>query len=189
MNTEQTSENIFACRKKHHHKKSSSSSTGTETDFDTNPFKVISEADKYKHNLPTKMANYPNKQFDSYVKDADIKQQILLTNPLTENLNIAKKIDEFVKDILQENYKHKDVDQNATFERIQSKNINVMRPLSKLWLLIQNPLLLQEEAVPIELNKVKEYVEQSILLLHQATHAMTYHGRCNILSVLNCAPQ
>ena len=189
MNTEQTSENIFACRKKHHHKKSSSSSTGTETDFDTNPFKVISEADKYKHNLPTKMANYPNKQIDSYVKDADIKQQILLTNPLTENLNKAKKINEFVKDILKENYKHKDVDQNATFERIQSKNINVMRPLSKLWLLIQNPLLLQEEAVPIELNKVKEYVEQSILLLHQAKHAMTYHRRCNILSVLNCAPQ
>ena len=30
-------------------------------DFDTKPFKVISEADKYKYNLPTKMVNYANK--------------------------------------------------------------------------------------------------------------------------------
>ena len=63
------------------------------------------------------MANYPNKQFDSYVKDADIKQQILLTNPLTENLNKAKKINEFVKDILKENYKHKDVDQKCNIRK------------------------------------------------------------------------
>ena len=63
-----------------------------------------------------------------------------------------------------------------------------MGPLSKLWLLIQNALSPQEE-VPLGLNKVKEYVEQSILLLGQATNLMTYHRRYNILSGLNCAPQ
>ena len=63
--------------------------------------------------------------------------------------------------------------QDATFERIQYKSINDMGPLSKLWLLIENALSLQEEEVPIELNKVKEYVEQSIILLGQATNSMT----------------
>ena len=111
------------------------------------------------------MANYANEQFHSHVKDTDIKQQIWLTNPVPQNLNKAKKLDEFVKDILKEKYKQKDVDQDATFERIQYKNSNVMGPLSKLCLFIQNALLSQEEEVPIELNKVKEYVEQSILLL------------------------
>ena len=48
------------------------------------------------------MANYANEQFHSYVKDSDIKQQILLTNPVPENLNKAKKLDEFVKNILKE---------------------------------------------------------------------------------------
>ena len=64
--------------------------------------------------------------------DADIKQQILLTNPVPENLNKAKKLGEFVKDILKEKHKQKDVDQDATFKRIQSKSIDVMGPLSKL---------------------------------------------------------
>ena len=79
-----------------------------------------------------------------------------------------------MKDILKEKHTQKYVNQDATFERIQCKNINFMEPLSKLWLLIQNALLSQEEEVSIELNKVKEYVEQSILLLGQATNSMTY---------------
>ena len=148
-------------RERHRRKKSSSSSnvSDTETYFDTEPFKVISEADKYKYNLPAKIASYANEQFHSDVKDTDIKQQILLANPVPENLNKAQKFNEFVKDILKEKHKQNDVDQDATFERIQCKNINVMGPLSKLWLLIQNALSSQEEEVPIELNKVKEYVE------------------------------
>ena len=90
------------------------------------------------------MTNYANEQFHTYMKGADIKHQILLTNPIPENLNKAKKLDEFVKDILKEKHKQKDEDQDATFEIIQCKKINVMGPLSKLWLLIHNALTLQE---------------------------------------------
>ena len=43
-----------------------------------------------------------------------------------------------MKGIIKEKRKQKDVDQNETFKKIQCKNINVMGPLSKLWLLIQN---------------------------------------------------
>ena len=137
------------------------------------------------------MVNYANEQFHSYVKDTDIKHQTLLTNPVPENLKKAKKLDKFVKDILKEKHKQKDVDQDATFERIQCKNINILGPLSKLWLLIQNALSSQEEEVPIELNKVKEYVEKSIFLLGQATNSMTYieNTTHNILSALNSVPQ
>lgn len=80
-------------RKKHRHKKRSSSSNelDTETDFDTSPFKVVSETDKCKYNLPAKMANNANAQFDSCVKDPDIKQQILITNLAPENPNKAQK--------------------------------------------------------------------------------------------------
>ena len=53
------------------------------------------------------MANYANEQFHSYVKDTDIKQQILLTNPVPENLNKVKKFDEFGKDILKKNINKK----------------------------------------------------------------------------------
>ena len=70
--------------RKHRRKQSSSPSneSDTETDFDTEPFKVISEADKYKYHLPTNMANYANEQFHSYVKNTEVKEQILLTSPV-----------------------------------------------------------------------------------------------------------
>ena len=105
----------------------------------------------------------------------------MLTNPVPENLHKAKKLDGSVKDILKE--------KDATFRKIQWKNINVMGPLPKLWLLMLNALSSQEEEVPIEINKVKEYVKQSILLLGQATNSMTYHRRYNIFFPLNCAPR
>ena len=54
---------------------SSSNGSDIETDFDTDPFKVISKTKKYKYNLPTKMVNYANEQFHSNVKNADIKEK------------------------------------------------------------------------------------------------------------------
>ena len=64
------------------------------------------------------------------------------------------------------------MDQNTTIERIQSKNINVIGQI-----------------VPIELNKVKEYMEQSILLLGKVTNAMAYHRRYINISALGRAPR
>ena len=43
--------------------------------------------------------------------------------------------------------------------------------------------------MPIELNKVKKYVEQYILQLGQATNSVTYRRRYYIHSALNCASQ
>ena len=68
---------------------SSSNGSDIETDFDTDPFKVISKTKKCKYNLPTKMVNYANEQFHSNVKNADIKEKKLFTSPVPENLNKA----------------------------------------------------------------------------------------------------
>ena len=72
-----------------------------EKDFDTDHFKVVSEADKYKKS--TKMAHYAKKSFKIYEKDADIKQQLLLKNPVPDSLTQAKKPDEFVRAFLKRN--------------------------------------------------------------------------------------
>ena len=57
-------------RRKHHCKKASFSSneSDTETDFETEPFKLIPEADRFKYNLPSKKANYAYEQFHGYWK-------------------------------------------------------------------------------------------------------------------------
>ena len=123
------------------------------------------------------------------MKDPDIKKQVLLKNPVPNNVNKAKKLDEFVRDILKEKHKPRDLDLDSTFEKIQTKNINVLGPLSKLYLMIKKASASDEEEVSIELDQLKEYVEQSICLIGQATNAVTYQRRFHILSALNCSPQ
>ena len=49
-------------------------------------FQVISEEDKFRYNLATDMAKYVNTHFETYVKEADLKQQILVENPVPDNL-------------------------------------------------------------------------------------------------------
>ena len=58
-------------------------------------------------------------------------------NLVLDNLNQAKKHDESVKDIFKGKHKPKDVDQNATFERFQSRNINVTCLQPRHWLVIE----------------------------------------------------
>ena len=72
-------------------------------------------------------------QFETYVEEADLKQQILMENSLPDNLNQVKKLDDFVRDIMKDKHTHKkDLDMDDTFEKIQSKNACVIGSLSKL---------------------------------------------------------
>ena len=68
-------------------------------------FQVISEKDKFRYNLPTDMVDYANIHFETYVKEADLKQQILTKNPVPDNLDQVKKLDDFVRDILKDKQK------------------------------------------------------------------------------------
>ena len=65
-------------------------------------FQVISEEDKFRYNLPTNRAKDANAHFESYVKEADLKQQILTENLVPDNLDQLKKLDHFVFDILKD---------------------------------------------------------------------------------------
>ena len=64
---------------------------------------VISDEEKFRYNLGTDMAEYANKHFETYVKEADLKEQIFMENPVPDNLNQVKKLDDFVRDILKDN--------------------------------------------------------------------------------------
>ena len=54
-----------------------------------------------------------------YGKEADLKQQILLENPVQGNLDQVKKLDIFVSDILKGKHKQKDWGMDVIFEKKQ----------------------------------------------------------------------
>ena len=49
------------------------------------------------------------------MKEADLKQQILTENPVPDNLDQVKKLDNFVRDILKDKCRQKDLDMDSTF--------------------------------------------------------------------------
>ena len=99
-------------------------------------FQVISEEDKFRYNLPTNRAKDANAHFESYVKEADLKQQILTENLVPDNLDQVKKLDHFVFDILKDKRKQKDMDMDSTLEKVQSKNVCVRGSLPKFWMIL-----------------------------------------------------
>ena len=80
-------------------------------------FQVISEEEKFGYNLSTDMAAYANTHFETYVKEADLKQQTLMKNPVPDNLDQAKKLDDFIRDILKDKHNQKDLDMRAYIEK------------------------------------------------------------------------
>ena len=111
------------------------------------------------------MVEYANTLFETYVKEADLKQQILTENPVPDNLDQVKKLDDFVRDIWKDKHKQKDLDMGSTFEKIQSKNVSMMTLLSKLWMLVEEARRSKEKQIPIDLDNIRAYIEQTVLLL------------------------
>ena len=70
------------------------------------------------------MVECTNTHCETYVKEADPKQQILMENPVADNLDQVKKMDDFLRNILKDKRRHLDMD--VTFEKIQSKNVFFM---------------------------------------------------------------
>ena len=70
-------------------------------------FQVIPEEDKFKYSLPTDLAKDATTNLETYIKQANLKQQILIEDPVPDNLNQVKKLDDFVCHILNDKHKQK----------------------------------------------------------------------------------
>ena len=77
---------------------------------------MVSEEDQHKYSLPPDMVQYANVNVNTYIKKADLIKVILTKNPVPENKNSVKTLDDFVKDILKDKEKHKDLS-SKTFLR------------------------------------------------------------------------
>ena len=66
---------------------------------------------------------------DTYIKEADVIKVVLIKTPVPKNINPVKTLDDFVKDILKDKKKKKDLDFDNVLENIQGCNRSVMGPL------------------------------------------------------------
>ena len=69
--------------------------------------------------------------------------------------------------------------QDAIYEKVQRKNMNIMGPLCKLWGSLERANKEQDSSVSI--NDLIKFITQSIILVGQTNIALSYHRRFSAL--------
>ena len=111
-------------------------------------------------------------------------------NPVPTNITKPRKLDEYYKEVLEENRTKRELTLDSTMEKIQlnieDKKLNIMGPMrpSKLWFRFEEALAQDNSIVQLYLNELTQYLEQPVMLVSQAFNVITYNQRLNILSAV-----
>ena len=111
-------------------------------------------------------------------------------NPVPTNITKPRKLDEYYKEVLEENRAKRELTLDGTLEKIQlnieDKKLNIMGPMrpSKLWFRFEEALPQDNSMVQLYLNELARYLEQPVMLVSQAFNVITYNQRLNILSAV-----
>ena len=175
-------------RKKHKRRSNKSRKKKESSPKSSKRFTIKNEEDEYMWDLPEDMMKYAEKHFNTFIPERDLKEAICVENPVPSNICSVKKLDKYLRDILKEKAKQTTLSTDRVFEKIQTKNLEVMGPLTKLWLSIDQAVNSKgdEQQTPITLEDLLQYIEQTVLLIGQTNVSLTYHRRLNVLySIMN----
>ena len=99
-------------------------------------FRIISEEEEYKWSLPQDMASYANDNSEKYIPEKDVKEAILKKIARPDNLDLVKKFENYLQQLLKQKKSPQDIVIDNTLEKVQHKVPNVIGPLSKLWVIV-----------------------------------------------------
>ena len=100
-------------------------------------FKAILEEAQNNWEVPDEMAKYAKKYFEKHVSDKELKDSITLNSPVPTNLPRAKTVDDYFVELLEDQKKKKEIALDDTFNKLQTKILKIMGPLSKVWYTVE----------------------------------------------------
>lgn len=133
----------------------------------------------YDWTLPSEMALYAHKYFERYVQEKDMRDSVIGENPVPTNFIKTRRLDEHFKELLDEKRKRRELDTDKSLEHIQSKVLQIMGPLSKLWFCLEEAF--QSEETSLNLEELLDYIDSTILLVGQSYNMVSYKRRLNVL--------
>ena len=112
------------------------------------------------------MADYVNLHFKNYIPDKDINEKMLTENPVPSNLQEVTIMNDFVKTLL---FSQTTISTDQHMEKFQEKFLQVMDPLSRLCKGLEGVRNESSEAVEVPVDTLATFIEQTTLLLGQAS--------------------
>ena len=142
------------------------------------------EGDGIIFKLPSEeMEKYATKRFTEYVSDKQLRERIGDQFPVPHGVPGLEvpTIDEYIPEIFQARRADygKAVDEN--WAKVQSRVIDVMGPLSKLWAILDNIRENEDLADDLDLFELLDLVEKIITLLGQANVSLLHFRKINVL--------
>ena len=126
---------------------------------------------------PKKWLLMSQKRFATYVPEKDLKDSIMNENPVPLNIHKPHVLDDFLKELMEEQNKSYQINIEKMLERLQHKTVNIMGPLSRVSLSLDNTIYNKKRKVETTLEDLNKLVEQTVVLLGEAYNALTYQRR------------
>jgi len=141
-------------------------------------FRIIASKDQCKWSLPEDLASYCNEHLNSFFSKEDLEENILIENPIPDNVQGVQSLDEIVSMLLSSNEKHLD----ASLLKIQQNVTNIFGPLCRVWSQIEQ--VDKSEEADLSLPVIKELVEKTVLLTAQSINSVMYQRRLFALNAI-----
>ena len=100
---------------------------------ETSQFCKVNQEDQLTWELSDTMADYVDGHLNNFMQGKDLNESFLKSIPVPSNLQEIRRMDKFTAQLLKEKRQKLLLHQDAIYEKIQSKNMNIMGPLCKLW--------------------------------------------------------
>ena len=129
-------------------------------------FGAVPKHDEFKWNLPENLAKCTSDHFNKFIPKKDFQESALVENPAPLNLHPPKKMDEFMRDKIFEKIAgslEEVADSNLI--KLQQKLLDVMRPLSKVWTIVENTSNFRFKQVEASLTEIMKDLDQTVILL------------------------
>ena len=121
-------------------------------------FQIISKYESHKRELSGEITDYVNHQFECFIPEKDVEENLLVLQPVPEIVRGVKKLDDFVKSIMGQSAQV--LNEDPTMKKLQQKILGVIGPLSRLWKVLENIKNASDDTAQC-LLKIKQYVFQA----------------------------
>ena len=109
------------------------------------------------------VASYVNIQLEKYIPEKSLDDAICKVHLVSSNLNQVKKMDGFLKDLLQEKNKKNSLAIDEILGKIQKRALSMMGPLFKVCLKLENAK--KSDRPPSTIEDILSLLEQTTCLL------------------------
>ena len=98
-------------------------------------------------------------------------------------------MDDFMRELLLEKRNHFEITSDTNSVKLQQRLLDAMGPLSKVWATVECAKNSQDKQVEVSLGYMLRYLDQTVVLLGQTYHNISYTLRFHVLKQITGDPR